>query len=228
MHILSIKQLSDLQPYQKYVTIITFLPVKSMDGQINTRRNARERIEGAARKLFAQRPFHKVGLDEIAAEANASLQTIYRHYGSKEAILDACLMQWARELSSRMLDHLQGIETFKDRLRKVFWVVLDYFDRHPEVALMIQNALAADAVRHDITDEQRALTGVFLKVLRDGRAQGVLNDAVSEEILLDFFYGALIRLVQMNIARGQKRPLTEQAPELFDMLWRALSRPGTG
>jgi AcrR family transcriptional regulator len=190
------------------------------------RRDPRERIETAAVRLFAQREFHRVGLDEIAREASASLQTIYKYYGSKEALLDACLHRWARELATRMADHLQGIETYKDRLRKVFWVVLDYFDRQPEVARMIQNTISADAVRRDVTDEQRTLTGLFLSVLRDGRTQGVLTDEVDERLLLDYFYGVLIRLIQMHIARGETQPLAAKANVLFDMLWRALAHPG--
>lgn len=189
--------------------------------------DARERIEAAALKLFAQREFRHVALDEIAAEAHASLQTIYRHYGGKEALLEACLHRWARELATRMADHLEGIETYKDRLRKVFWVVLDYFDRNPEVALMIQNSISSEAVRRDVTDEQRALTAMFMRVLREGREQGVLTDKVSENLLLDYFYGVLIRLVQMHIARDETTPLAAQANTLFDLLWRALAKPQT-
>ena len=57
-----------------------------MPSNEKARGDSRERIEAAALKLFAEREFHHVGLDEIANGARASLQTIYRHYGSKEAI----------------------------------------------------------------------------------------------------------------------------------------------
>lgn len=196
-----------------------------MSSSENPRSDSRERIEAAALKLFAQREFHHVGLDEIAAGARASLQTIYRHYGSKEAILEACLHRWARDLATRMTDHLQGIETYKDRLRKVFWVVLDYFDRNPDVARMIQNSVSSEVVRRDVTDEQRTLTALFLRVLREGREQGVLTDEISERLLLDYFYGVLIRLIQMHIARGETEPLAAQANTLFDILWRAIAHP---
>lgn len=189
------------------------------------RSSARLRIEDAAQKLFAQQPFHRVGLDDIATEAHASLQTIYRHYGSKEAILEACVHRWARELATRMLDHLQGIETYKDRLRKVFWVVLDYFDRNTEVARMIQNTVSVEAVGRDITDEQRMLTGLFMQVLREGREQGVLTDEVGEEVLLDIFYGMLIRRVQMQLVRQNPKPMAATANAQFELLWRALAKP---
>jgi len=185
----------------------------------------RERIENAALTLFADRPLHEVRLDEIAGAARASLQTIYRHYGDKQTVLDACVLRWANQLALRMTDHLVGIETYKDRLRKVFWVVLDFFEQHPKVAGMILGSVYPGAMRRDVTTEQRRLTNLFLEVLAEGRDRGILNDQVSEAILLDYFYGVLARLIQMHPLRRDEPPLTEQTSILFDMLWRAIAKP---
>jgi len=186
---------------------------------------ARARIEAAALELFSEHPFHEVRLDDIAQTAHASLQTIYRHYGHKQAVLDACVLHWANRLAERMSDHLAGIETYKDRLRKVFWVVLDFFEQNPKVAQMILGSVSPGAMGQDFTREQRRLTNLFLEVLAEGRARGILNDQVSETILLDYFYGVLARMIQMHIVRDGEPPLTDQVNVLFDMLWRAIAKP---
>ncbi len=189
--------------------------------------DSRTRIEMAALDLFAERPFHEVRLDEIARRAHASLQTIYRYYGDKQALLDACVLHWANRLATRMTDHLVGIETYKDRLRKVFWVVLDFFEQHPKVAHMILGSVYPGAMRRDFTDEQRRLTNLFMEVLAEGRERGILNDQVSAAILLDYFYGVLARLIQMQNLRRDEIPLTARTNVLFDMLWRAIAKPDT-
>ena len=51
----------------------------------------RLRIEQAVLDIFSEREFHRVGLIEIARGANVSLQTIYKYYGSKEALLFSTL-----------------------------------------------------------------------------------------------------------------------------------------
>src|SRR5882757_800217 len=84
--------------------------------------DTRARIQQAVLEIFSQREFHRVSLIEIARGANVSLQTIYKYYGSKEALLFSTLDHWMDILAERMLDHLQGIEDYKERLRKVFWV----------------------------------------------------------------------------------------------------------
>src|SRR3546814_721661 len=93
----------------------------------------KERIEQAVLDVFSEREFHRVGLIEIARAANVSLQTIYKYYGSKEALLFSSLDIWLGKLAVRMIDHLQGIEDYKERLRKVFWVTLDFYEKNPKL-----------------------------------------------------------------------------------------------
>lgn len=188
-------------------------------------RDARDRIEAAALALFAECPAASVRLDEIATRAGASLTTIYRHYGDKQTLLAVCALGWADRLAERMIDHLTAVQTPKDRLRKVFWVVLDFFEQHPAVARMMLGSVYPGAMRRDTTQTQHRLTELLTGVLAEGRAAGVLNRRVSEGILLDYFYGVLARLVQMAPLRQNEAPLTDQTDELFEMLWRAIATP---
>lgn len=184
----------------------------------------RARIEQAVLDIFAEREFHRVGLIEIARGANVSLQTLYKYYGSKEALLFSGLDSWLGLLAARMIDHLQGIEDYKERLRKVFWVTLDFFDKNPKVAQMLMSSVYVNTWRKQENYENPALFGTFIKVLHEGREKGILTDEVSEKVLLDYFFGVLGRLVQMHIHRGQREPLTAQANVLFGMLWRSIAK----
>lgn len=185
----------------------------------------RTRIEQAVLDIFAEREFHRVGLIEIARGANVSLQTIYKYYGSKEALLFSSLDAWLGKLAVRMIDHLQGIEDYKEKLRKVFWVVLDFFEKNPKVAQIVMSSVYVNTWRKQENYHNPVLFGAFLKVLGEGRARGILNDEVEEKYLLDFIMGVLGRLVQMYIHRGMKESLTAQATPLFEMLWRGIAKP---
>ena len=183
----------------------------------------RQRIEQAVLDIFSEREFHRVGLIEIARGANVSLQTIYKYYGSKEALLFSSLDTWLDRLTLRMLDHLQGIEDYKERLRKVFWVTLDFFEKNPKVVQIILSSVYINTWQQTRNYQNPELFGAFMKVLAEGRAKGVLTDAVDEKILLDYMLGVLVRLVQMYVQRGMREPLTPQANVLFEMVWRAIS-----
>ncbi|MGQ0699261.1 MAG: TetR/AcrR family transcriptional regulator [Panacagrimonas sp.] len=187
--------------------------------------DTRVRIDQAVLDIFSQREFHRVGLIEIARGANVSLQTIYKYYGSKEALLFSTLDAELERLADRMLDHLQGIENYKERLRKTFWVSLDFFEKNPRVLQILMSSVYINTWRKQGNYEHRALFSTFMKVLAEGRASGVLTDEVDEKVLLDFIYGIIQRTVQAWVVRGMKDPPTRQANVLFEMLWRAIAKP---
>ena len=182
-----------------------------------------ERIEKAVLTLFASRDFHEVSLHEVAREANISLQTIYKYFGSKETLLYAMLDVMLVRLAERMIDHLQGIDDARERLRKTCWVFLDYIDKHPAVMLLLVSAVPASRHRNIRIYESPELMGAFLGVLKDGQRRGVLNDRVSSKVLLDVFMGILGRIGLMHIVRNETRALTDQFDDLFQILWRALT-----
>ncbi len=181
------------------------------------------RIEKAVLDLFSDKDFHEVSLIDVARKANVSLQTIYKYFGSKEVLVYAVLDVTLGRLAERMIDHLQGIDDARERLRKTCWVTLDYMDKHPAVMLLLFTAVPVSRHRNISIYESPELMGAFLGVFKDGQARGVLNNRVSSKILLDIFMGMIGRIVLMHIVRGEKRPLIEQFDDLFNILWRAMS-----
>ncbi|WP_241026671.1 TetR/AcrR family transcriptional regulator [Burkholderia sp. Se-20378] len=181
------------------------------------------RIEKAVLELFSGRDFHEVGLADVARAANVSLQTIYKYFGSKEVLVCAMLDVMLGRLAERMIDHLQGIDDVRERLRKTCWVTLDYMDKHPSVMLMMFTTMPMSRYKNIGIYESRELMEAFLGVFKDGQARGTLNDKVSSKVLLDVFMGVLGRVMVMHLMRGETRPLTSQFDELFAILWRAMS-----
>lgn len=186
--------------------------------------DTRIRLETAVLNQFSQKEFHRVKLIEIAHEAQVSLQTIYKYYGNKETLLFASLDTWLGGLAKRMIDHLQGIENYKDRLRKVFWLILDYFEANPRVAQCIMSSVYLNTWRKDDTFRQPELMSLFLKVLGEGRMQGVFVEELDEKDMLDFILGLAMRKVSMWLVRGQQEPLAGRSGLLFEMVWRAIAK----
>ena len=183
------------------------------------------RVEKAVLELFSMREFHDVGLIDVAKAANVSLQTIYKYFGSKEELVYAMLDVTLGRLAERMIDHLQGIDDARERLRKTCWVTLDYMDRHPAVLMLLFTAVPVARYRNIRIYESPDLMSAFLSVFKDGQQRGVLNNRVSSKVLLDVFMGMLGRIALMHIVRRESRPLTAQFDELFTILWRAMSAP---
>jgi AcrR family transcriptional regulator len=181
-----------------------------------------ERIEKAVLELFTTRDFNNVALIEVARTANVSLQTIYKYFGSKEQLVAYVLDATLSRLAHRMIDHLEGIEDYRERLRKTLWVMLDYFDKHPKVILLLTVSIPASQYQDLPVYESPELMGAFLGMLKDGQQKGVFNNSVSSKMLLDVFMGVFGRVAQMHFLRKEQNRLIDQLDDLFAILWGAL------
>ena len=188
----------------------------------NMRKATLERIENAVLELFTLHDFNNVPLIEVARTANVSLQTIYKYFGSKEQLVAYVLDATLSRLAHRMIDHLEGIEDYRERLRKTLWVMLDYFDKHPKVILLLTVSIPASQYQDLPVYESPELMGAFLGMLKDGQQKGVFNNSVSSKMLLDVFMGVFGRVAQMHFLRKERNRLIDQFDDLFGILWGAL------
>jgi len=198
-------------------TITMFTPLKP---------EVYQRLEEAVLDIFSHSDFHKANIRDVANRAGVSFSTIYKHYGSKERLVFAFVDIWLGKLTERIYDHLQGIEDLKEKMRKVLWLQLDYYERNPGLARIIFMTLPMETWMADETFKQKKMINLYLEVMRNGQKEGQLNPHVRAGVLLDFMLGTVQRAFTMWISRGQQGRLTDQASMLFEMVWRAISNPG--
>jgi AcrR family transcriptional regulator len=183
------------------------------------------RLEKAVLDIFSHSDFHKANIRDVANRAGVSFSTIYKHYGSKERLVFAFVDVWLGKLTERIYDHLQGIEDLKEKMRKVLWLQLDYYERNPGLARIIFMTLPMKTWMADETFKQKKMINLYLEVMRNGQKAGILNPHVRAGVLLDFMLGTVQRAFTMWISRGRQGRLTDQANMLFEMVWRAISNP---
>lgn len=184
-----------------------------------------KRLEAAVLDIFSESDFHRANIRTIAKKAGVSFSTIYGHYGSKEGLVFAVVDVWLGKLTDRIVDHLQGIEDLKEKLRKVFWLQLDYYEKNQGLAKILFMTLPMKTWMADRTFRQKKMMNLFLEVLKQGQKEGILNPNVKAGVLLDFMMGFVQRSFFMWVSRGQKESLISQANVLFEMVWRAISNP---
>lgn len=184
-----------------------------------------ERLEKAVEEIFSSSDFHKASMRDVARKAGVSFSTIYQYYGSKENLLFSFVDIWLGKLTERIIDHLQGIEDLKEKMRKVLWVQINYYERHPGLAKILFMTLPMKTWMADRTFQQKKMINLYLDVLKKGQQEGILNPNVRAGILLDFMLGFVQRSFFMWVSRGQQESPSEQASVMFEMVWRAISNP---
>jgi AcrR family transcriptional regulator len=184
-----------------------------------------QRLEPVVLDEFSGGDFHQVNMRDIAKKASVGYASIYRNFKNKESLLFWFVDKWLSELVVRMTDHLLGLEEIKEKIRKIIWLQLDFYNRNPKVGRIIMITVPLNIWMQDETYRQTRLTGVLLKVLKEGKEQGVLDPDLPTELMLDVINGMIRRIFTMWVYRGQSGELTDQAGLMFEVCWRAIVNP---
>jgi TetR/AcrR family transcriptional regulator, regulator of cefoperazone and chloramphenicol sensitivity len=108
-------------------------------------RRTRERVVDAARTLWATQGFAAVTIDQIAAEAGVSVQTIYSAFGSKGGILTALLGRLEQQAGlDDLITQLRAAQNPDEQLRLVAAFNRRLFERGADIITIVRGWTAAD------------------------------------------------------------------------------------
>ena len=197
---------------------------KNPNYEIN--QETRDKIEKAVLHIFSSSDFHKANMRTVAKEARVSLETIYNIYGNKEKLLISFLEYWLIKDVERVEEHLKGIGSVKDRLRKFIWTQLDFYERNPNVGVILFLTIPFITWMSDKKMfELGKLVSLLMDVLKQGQAEGILNKKIDRTMMVDFLFGMVSRTFIMWFYRGKKESISGKSDIILEMIWRAITDP---
>ncbi|HTU75786.1 MAG TPA: TetR/AcrR family transcriptional regulator [Trebonia sp.] len=174
----------------------------------------RARLLDAARAAFASGQA-VVSLEQIAKEADVGIGTLYRHFPTREALVEALYRRELAELCASADDLLaahapaQALRAWMDRFA-------GYVTAKREMAGTLRAVFAAGSVT--VSDARRELTGAVRTILAAGAATGTLRDDLQPEDVVALVVGAF---TATSLDGGH-----EQLNRMLDLLMDAIRRPG--
>ena len=91
----------------------------------------REQLLNVGRKLFAEKGFEAVSVEEIAAKANVSKPVVYEHFGGKEGLYAVLVDREMNYLLNSFEDALNGTNP-RLLLEQAGMALFDYIDEYPD------------------------------------------------------------------------------------------------
>ncbi len=91
----------------------------------------REQLLDVGRKLFAEKGFEAVSVEEIAAKANVSKPVVYEHFGGKEGLYAVVVDREMNHLLASISDALSGTNP-RALLEQAGLALFDYIDAYPD------------------------------------------------------------------------------------------------
>ena len=134
----------------------------------------RRRILAAAGDLFAQQPYDVVQMDEIARVAQVAKPTIYRHFGTKEALFGAAVAEALAELKAAAAEIAAREAPALARFRELVAIVFRGIGRLKAVICEAEGggARMGEMGRAAMRREVRAFREVIAGIIEEGIADG--------------------------------------------------------
>jgi AcrR family transcriptional regulator len=183
------------------------------------------RLEAAVKELFSQQDFHQVNMRCIAQKTGVGLNTNYMHYESKERLLFAFINEWIQNLDNRLVEHLQGLEDVKEKIRKTIWVILDFYEKNPDIGIIVTMTVPFKTWMTDETFKQKDLSMRVIDLLKEGQNKGVLDPGIPANFMFDILFGVIHRIVYIWLYLKQNESMTSKINMYFDTMWRAIENP---
>lgn len=131
----------------------------------------REQLVDTALKLFRQHGFHATGIDRILAEAGVAKMTLYKHFASKDALIQAAIKKREIDFSawfSGRVQHYQSLQADGDwtPVTALFDTLAEWVADKPFVGCTFINASAeyhqADDPIHTLARQHKQQVGKLI------------------------------------------------------------------
>ena len=165
----------------------------------------KEEILEVALRLFSDRGFHNVSMQEIAEESEFSVGTLYKFFESKESLFSALMMSCANRVSDILVPILDEKTDEKQKIVNYIEAYKQIIQDHaPSIRLYLsQNLQSALTLGPDVEPETDAIREVFQEklsgIFKSGMRKGIFRDidpwiaTLSLSALLESFVFSVIK-----------------------------------
>ena len=161
----------------------------------------------------------------IAQHMNLTQGALFRHFPTKEAILQA-VMEWvAVQLLARIERAATGCESPLDAMRAMFMAHADFVTEHPGVPRMMFGELqrAGETLPKRMVQTLLARYGERLRTLiEEGRQAGEIDAGLDAEAAATLFIGSIQGLVMQSMLAGDVDRIRRDAPRVFAIYQRGI------
>jgi len=178
--------------------------------------DTRMAIVRCAAEVFSQREFHEVLTDDIAQRLGIGKGTIYRYFGSKEALYLAAIADGLEGMHAAVTSVLQQDAPLATTIEAVVRTMINYFWRQRDFFVLVARLEPKLKARERADWQQRRVevVGMVRRVLERAAARGEIG-RVNTRLAVEALFG-MLRGVCMYRAEGDRpEDLTRLVTALF-------------
>jgi AcrR family transcriptional regulator len=137
----------------------------------------RTRIIEIAGRLFKERPFHEVRLEDVAAEANIGKGTIYIYFKSKADLCISLFLEGMErtiaEVRGRLVE--SGLSPHQ-KIDRILRALLSFSELHPNFHIMVRELSLTPEQCGPLAQKRQQLLGIIEEAIRQEISQNHISD----------------------------------------------------
>jgi AcrR family transcriptional regulator len=189
-------------------------PTPRRDGEAT-----RQRLLRAALELFTTTGFRATTTPQIAERAGVAEGTIYRHFSSKEQLLND-VYRAAHRWAVTLIAETEGPYRTPERLQRIGRRLLEGAERDPAGARMLLQARDEQYLDERSRDAAREFRGLLQQVIASGKSDGLIRPGPAE--LWAAVWLALVTFAAERVAAKEWTVDQAQAAQILDAAWDAI------
>lgn len=183
----------------------------------------RDRLVRAALELFTSQGYHGTTTPVIAERAGVAEGTIYRHFTSKEQLLNEIYRAGVRLFTTALRDASPALPC-RERLEVIAKAWRDIAARNPPVVRLVFVTELRGLLDARSRDALKELRQEVEKVIAAGKGAGHVRPG-AVEVWADVWL-ELIRLILQRVADKDWAPDHSHGQHVIDSAWVAIATPG--
>jgi TetR/AcrR family fatty acid metabolism transcriptional regulator len=181
----------------------------------------RERIIQAALDAFDKLDFHQATVRDIAKKSGIAIGSMYQHFNSKEELAEAISIEKVRQILIGLEEHFLGVRGTLNRLRKMTWYYLNFYEHNPGVAWILHISTSMKSWR-DSTEGWKKIqeTGqLLMNILKEGQENGDVRRDINLRLAIRIYFGSMNYIVETWLVQDRSYPLTSWSDDLTDYFY---------
>ena len=158
----------------------------------STRLSKKNNIIRIAAKLFSDKSFHDVTMDEIAEQVGVAKGTLYLYFSSKENLYLEILEHTFDTIESLLETEVAKSDSAPEKLKKVLTIIIKFYRENIDVLkILSRDETHLIQEHHDLTERWRLRRiNLYEKIIKKGINEGSFK-TTNTELAAHILYGSV-------------------------------------
>lgn len=174
-----------------------------------------------ANEIFNKVGFERATISQIAKAADISNGSIYSYFKNKDDLLFSIPEERMENFLNSIREHLKGIKGAPNKLRKLIWHELSFYENNRDYAHLLFSDLRHNPrfSKSKAYEMVRQYGKMILQILEEGIREKTFQKEIEPYLVRGLILGSIERVAIRVFVMGKFVDTTKAAQDIYDLIY---------